>query len=594
MERLGGALVSTSANPAGEAARSGNDPTGTRGLWRPVAAGWREDSRLISVGLIVRRLLAGMRRMLGFGVMRASAPLRNRRGEPIRARAWLESARIEERYGYRQELSLNADVHEVGEPTGLIKLVLPYDGDEYFTRQAHRDVEKARRGGAGPDRAIVGFLALIDYERTSLEEPLDLQANYGSVPLQVRLPSLPGSGEADQLLTDGSACEISQKYRAETPKIVPVHIDIELDDPDTAASTDVAPRRRSGADGIFDIEARRAARVKEIEKTPERQLDFKPDLWLRMTVRLHLPRAQAGGVDAKVNKVFISWPTHTSLTSLELRSDGLAQLRYNPEQEHEGRKGGLEWSDVSMTLEGVERLAEDAHVSENSADESEDESEGDPKDESEDEIVTLSSGEMTLSIANPGELYKEDKLSGRVEVAVNRLLSGMDARLYDATGKQCPSQRPGLKLKSIVTTEFSLQLYDAFTRRTMSPYQWLYFDEVIPSTMRIDDIEMALRNRGFAVRTSRPVNPESCWITAERVHGPDRLRLAVYVRGERYRARRDRSVPGGMTYRTSVDSGELRLFVYGSLRAESNPVVREINALRRALRERFDRLPAGR
>jgi hypothetical protein len=242
----------------------------------------------------------------------------------------------------------------------------------------------------------------------------------------------------------------------------------------------------------------------------------------------------------------------------------------------------------------VERLAEDAHVSENSADESEDESEGDPKDESEDEIVTLSSGEMTLSIANPGELYKEDKLSGRVEVAVNRLLSGMDARLYDATGKQCPSQRPGLKLKSIVTTEFSLQLYDAFTRRTMSPYQWLYFDEVIPSTMRIDDIEMALRNRGFAVRTSRPVNPESCWITAERVHGPDRLRLAVYVRGERYRARRDRSVPGGMTYRTSVDSGELRLFVYGSLRAESNPVVREINALRRALRERFDRLPAGR
>jgi hypothetical protein len=36
-----------------------------------------------------------------------------------------------------------------------------------------------------------------------------------------------------------------------------------------------------------------------------------------------------------------------------------------------------------------------------------------------------------------------------------------------------------------------------------------------------------------------------------------------------------------MTYRTSVDSGELRIFVYGSLRAESRPVVREINALRR-------------
>jgi hypothetical protein len=49
-----------------------------------------------------------------------------------------------------------------------------------------------------------------------------------------------------------------------------------------------------------------------------------------------------------------------------------------------------------------------------------------------------------------------------------------------------------------------------------------------------------------------------------------------------------------MTYRTAVDSGDLRIYVYGSLRAESKPVVREINALRRGLRERFDRLPAGR
>ena len=212
---------------------------------------------------------------------------------------------------------------------------------------------------------------------------------------------------------------------------------------------------------------------------------------------------------------------------------------------------------------------------------------------SEDEIVTLSSGEMTLSISNPGELYKRDKLSGQVEVTVNRLLSGMDARLYDATGKQCHPKRPELKVKSIVTTEFSLPLYDAFARRMMSPYQWLYFDEVIPSEMRIDDIVMALRNRGFDV-VVRDGTPENRSIVAERVHGPDRLRLDVYIRGERYKARRERSVPGGMTYRTAVDSGELRIYVYGSLRAESEPVVREINALRRGLRERFDRLPAGR
>jgi hypothetical protein len=525
----------------------------------------------------LRRLFARIRRVLGFGVMHASAPLRNWSGEPIRARAWLETARIEERYQYNQEISLNAAVREVGEPVGLIKLVLPYDGEKYFTRQAYRDVVGARNGGASPsDEAIVGFLTLTGFEKTGLEGPLGLQANFGSVPIRVDLPSPPAPGEADQLLADGSGCVISQKYRPEGPRIVPIHIDIELDDPDTAVSSGVAGR--SGVDGISGLEVRREVGGVVIDGFPERQRDFKPDLWLRMTVRLHLPYTQIDGVAVEVSKVFMSWPTHTSLSSLVLHADGQAQLRYNPEQEHEGCRGGLEWSGVPLTVEGTEPVAKQTGASQ----------------ASEDEIVTLSSGEMTLSVSNPGELYKQEKLSGWVEVTVNRLLSGMDARLYDATGKQRYPWRPELKLKSIVTTEFSLPLYDAFARRTMSPYQWLYFDEVIPNEMRIDDIVMALKNRGFDVVAREGVNPENCSIVAERVHGPDRLQLDVHIRGERYKARRERSVPGGMTYRTAVDSGELRIYVYGSLRAESKSVVHEINALRRGLRERFDRLPAGR
>jgi hypothetical protein len=526
--------------------------------------------------------------------MRASAPLRNWSGEPIRARAWLESARIEERYKYSQEISLNADVHEAEEPAGLIKLALPYDGDKYFTRQAYQDVVGARQGGASPDdEAIIGFLALTGYEKTGLEGPLGLQTHYGSVPVRVSLPPSPGPGETNQILADGSACVVSQEYQPEAPKIVPVHITIELDDPDTAESRDGAWRRRH-AGGVSGAEARREARAAMIERSPERQLDFEPDLWLRMTVLLHLPHTLADGADAKVSKVFISWPTHTSLRTLGLYADGQAQLRYNPEQEHEGRRGGLEWSGVPVKLEDAEPVEEEGAES--------DAEEGtEPVAEEDriplsltDETVTLSSGEMTLSISNPGELYKQEKLSGRVEVTVNRLLSGMDARLYDATGKKCQPQRPELKLKSTVTMEFSLPLYDAFARRTMWPYQWLYFDEVIPSKMRVDDIVMALRNRGFKVGPPHNIDQDSYWIVADRVHGPDQLRLYLYVTGERYKARRERSVPGGMTYRTSVDSGDLRINVYGSLRGDSKPVVYEINALRRALRERFDRLPAGR
>jgi hypothetical protein len=49
-----------------------------------------------------------------------------------------------------------------------------------------------------------------------------------------------------------------------------------------------------------------------------------------------------------------------------------------------------------------------------------------------------------------------------------------------------------------------------------------------------------------------------------------------------------------MTYRTELDSGEVRIYVYGWLAGDSRPVVQEMNALREALRERFDRLPARR
>lgn len=550
--------MSATTEPVNETTAPESDDTAARRQRRrgshPFAGGF---GPLRSGGRALSRLPDQVRRILGFGLMRASAPLRDRSGEPIRARARLESAQIEERYRYSQEISLNAAVREAGQPTGLIKLVLPYDGDKYFTRQACRDVAAARNDSAAPDdKAIVGFLALTAYEKTGLESPLRLQENFGSVPIEVDLPAPPDPGEVDQLLVDGSACVISQAYDPQTPRIIPVQIEIELDDPDTVAASGET-------------------------RAPERQADFEPDLWLGLTVRLHLPRSQtadaAAKVSAKVSKVFMSWPTHTALSSLTLSAPGKPPLRYNPEEEHEGRKGGLEWSDVPMELVGAESPAEEA----------------DAADSSDDEIVTLSSGRMTVSISKPGDLYKQERIGGRVEVTVNRLLSGMDGRLYDATGKRCHAQRPELKLKSIITTEFSLPLYDAFERRMMSPYQWLYFEGVIPSEMRIDDIKMALRNRGFR-QVKRHGGPENCTILATRVHGPDQLLLHLYVKGEQYTARRQRNVPGGVRYRSDVPSGDLRIYAYGTLRGESRPVVHEINALRRALRERFDRLQDGR
>jgi hypothetical protein len=459
--------VGASENPARRADETENVATMTRGLWRVVPAGSPRSRPRVQIGSILQWLSARIRRLVAFAVMRAVAPLRNRSGEPTYARARVESVKIEEKYQYRQEISLNGDVSEVGDPGGQIKIVLPYDGDEFFTRDAYADVDTARRDGAVlTDKAVVGFLALTDYDKTDLEGPLGLQANYGSVPIAVLLPGRPGRDETDQLIIDNSECIISQEYRPQALRIRPVHVDMELDDPDTAEDPD-RPQRPSEVDGIADLLARLWERIEAIGSAPERQLDFEPGLWLRVTVRLHLPRGQARDVEAKVSRVSMSWPTHTSLSSLKLHADSRTGLQYNPEQEHDGRKGGLEWSDVPMTLVGQLHDPESVRSADDS--EAEEEDPGIRK-----ELVTLTSGEMTLSIANPGDFYKQDTLSGRIDVTVNRLLSGMDARLYDAAGRPYPARRSGLKLTSVITTEFSLSLYDAFVRRAMSPYQCVH------------------------------------------------------------------------------------------------------------------------
>ena len=477
--------------------------------------------------------------------MRVSGP--RRKADPAEAvyvRAQVKRARIRELYFYKQEISENATRYREKAPKGRIELVLPYDGDRYFSRQARRDIDHARRPGT---EALIGHLVLTGFEHANLGGLLDEGPTHGSVPIRARIGGLAGPDEPDPLIADRSACVVSHDYVPDTRhfKVEPVDVDAWLSDPDDAGFSPV--------NVASDFAGKRLQIM--------RQVGFLPELRLRMTVRLVIPREQAEGARARLRQVFISWPTHTSLRSLRLIVDGKNHpLRYNP------RREGLEWSDITMAPEA---------------------------DPGAGELRTFVSPVMILVIPQPGELYQEDSLGGQVKVAVNRLLSGLDARLYDATGTL--RGHPRVARQSLVCTKFELTLGDAFARRTLSPHQQLHFDEVIPAETRIDDVMMALKNLGFKVKDRWPdQGPENRWLFAERAEGPDKLQLVLYVEGKQHKSRRQRTVPGGMTYRTELDSGELRIYAYGWLAGNSRPVVQEMNALREALRERFDRLPARR
>jgi hypothetical protein len=208
-------------------------------------------------------------------------------------------------------------------------------------------------------------------------------------------------------------------------------------------------------------------------------------------------------------------------------------------------------------------------------------------------MQTYTSDVMELSIPEPGELYQESNLKGSVQVRMGKLLSGVEARLYGATGSI--RRRPGLKLDTYISTRFDLILGDAFAQRVLTSYQHLHFDEVIPSEMRISDIKIALANHGFKITDPWPEGgTDGRWLRAERSEGPDTMRLDLFVEGILHKARRDSQVPGGVTYRSDLDSGEMRIYIRGRLRRDSQPVIREMNALCSALHERFDHLPARR
>jgi hypothetical protein len=495
------------------------------------------------------RVMDSLRYAIGVGVMRASAlpghPPSN--GEPLHARALLESAKIEEEYFYEQEISQNPHGAMRKPPTGKIVLTLPYDGDKYFTRQAYADITRAHSPAEGDVSALVGHLALNGYARTDLDSRLGLSETYGSIPIQVSVRANPDSGQPDCLIADRWTCVISYDYqpRADQREVIPTTVRITLLDPD---SSGWAPQEGETAAGAG-------------EGTITQHVSFRAELLLRMTVELHVSGESEQGPCAKVTRVTLDWPTITSLRSLSLNVNGKHHpVRYNPEWRR------LEWADVPMTLSD-EQTAGGMH--------------------------TYTSGTMELSIPQPGELYQEQSLKGSVEVEVDRLLSGMDARLYRATGSIQRLCKP--ELASHVSANFQLILGDAFARRILSPYQQLHFDEVIPSEMRISDIRTALASRGFAVTDPWPERgPENRWLWARRAEGPDTMLLALYVEGRRHKARRDRRVPGGVTYRSNLDSGEIRIYIRGQLPRDSQPVIHEINALRAALRERFDHLPARR
>lgn len=532
---------------------------------------------------VLQDSFAKMRALTELGVRKSMAYAN--KSETIYARASLERAEIREDYYVEQEIARNSR-HTRGVPSaGRVKLTMPYDGCDYFTRKALRDVAQAIETGKKTEKtAVIGHLLFKDYEKTTLGSDFQLAGRHGCVPIEIpidreRVNGRIGAVDAydvpcglDHLISDGRTFVFRHEYAldSETPYILPARLDISLSDPDGLDL--ISPEDLTSESG--------RRRVGDVVEKIRQQANFQDDLILRVVLRVFIPLDPDvdGDLSPKIKRMAIQWPTISSLRTLRLRigdraASNATDTRYHDESvRYDPVHGRVVWNDIRMYKRARQ--------------------EGDA------DVTRYESPVMLFSIQHPGEIYKGEILQTRANVEIpDYLLSGVKVRLYDATGHLSEKSRP--QLKTHIHANARLRLDDAFATREFSPYQQLFFEGIVPDDMRIADIITAFRDRGFEISQIwskdelERVNSSDIarWLlVAERQRGPDKMSLWIFVDGKHLRTRRETMVSGGVIHRTILNSGEIKVFIRGTLARESKELIREMNILQETLRERYDRV----
>jgi len=536
----------------------------------------------------------------------AMAPTRARPGDDgtIYARAVPETAKITEDYSVKQEISKNSSIGLGTPPTGLVRLAVPYDGCVFFGHQAIDDVTKATDAQTASDgTAVIGHLLFRDYERTSLPDILPLRDRHGSVPVRVRIGQ-GQDGTPDYLSSDRQSCVTSYEYEPARPEVNIAHLEIELYDPDSLdlPILDLIEVDLTTEKGRRNVLAGVSKHLGDVTAKIRQQVGFKNELVLHLVVSLNLavkrsdnPAAEQE-LEPKITRMTIGWPTITSIRTLNLRigdrlpgqgadvsyHEAQVPVRYNPTRRDDparddSTQGCLEWGGIRMIFES--KMPGDGDV----------------------DILKYKSVPMLLAIQHPGELFKQPHLNACAEIEVGGYLaSGLTARLFDATGHRIPNQ-PQLLTRVQATAMLILQ--DAFAKRTRSPYQHLVFDEIIPDEMRITDIVTTLKDQGFEVLRILPDEHQALlghaqaagtagWLlVAQRQEGPESMDMWIFVEGRHYETERETTAfGGGVVHKTKLNSGELRIFIRGTLTRDSWKLTHEMNALQQTLRDRYERV----
>jgi len=154
-------------------------------------------------------------------------------------------------------------------------------------------------------------------------------------------------------------------------------------------------------------------------------------------------------------------------------------------------------------------------------------------------------------------------------------------------------------LTTELTVDTHMILDDAFARRTFYPCMHLHFDEVIPDEMRLADIKTTLTDRGFDIKFDEGLKLSNSgdlkhFILASRSEGPNSMNFWITVEGKRFETERQVQVQGGQTYKSTLESGLMKIYIRGELKGDNQSLTREMNIIQTTLHDRFERIRAKR
>lgn len=254
---------------------------------------------------------------------------------------------ITEEYHYTQYISSNDSFREKEAPTGKIEVIIPYDGYKYFSQQARQDVKQQLKKNTvnDKDNALIGHLALSNFEETDLEDLLYENGVYDSLP--VKVPVRNNHATLDWLNNDRHCCVTEYNYKPESLKIQLIKPTIEILDDETGfLNLEIWEKSEQDRQAVVD------KIIREVKSGFGRSSSaLKGTLFILFNVFIDIPRDLTlnSDLEPKINLISVKSPTITSLDNFQIQQiytsnnefpDKVQKIFYN------SSKQALEWTDV--------------------------------------------------------------------------------------------------------------------------------------------------------------------------------------------------------------------------------------------------------